>query len=80
MSSLNWSSGVAYSSNSAIAGSTERKSSAANGHPYSPITAYVVGTGNGGRVCTILKPMSSMIVGSRRTTSRNDPNWRGNTV
>ena len=39
MSSRNWSSGVVFASNSAIAGSTLKKSVAANGQPYSPITA-----------------------------------------
>ena len=80
MSSRNWSSGVVNSSNSAIAGSTERKSVAANGQPYSPITAYVVGTGNGGRVCTMRKPILSIMTSSLLATSRKDPNWRGKTV
>ena len=80
MSSLNWSSGVVNSSNSAIAGSTEKKSVAANGQPYSPITAYVVGTGKGGSVWMMRKPILSMMWSRRRATSRNEPNCRGKTV
>ena len=37
-SSRNWSSGVAFTSNSAHAGSTLKKSVAAKGHPFLPIT------------------------------------------
>ena len=62
-----------------MAGSTDMKSRDANGQPYSPITAYVVGTGNGGNVWMMRKPIVSMMSGSRRTISRNDPNCRGKT-
>ena len=50
--------------------------------PQRPIKLLigVIGTGNGGKVWIILKPMSPMISGKCRTISRNDPNCRGKTV